>query len=137
MRAILVPVGGEPRTVELSDTDTLKDMQKYVGGRIESMPWVFDDAPSLYVNDEGKFTCQPNRAVYASESGVAWDGTAINVGDVLDIIFGDFICVGFDPETGDSRSVTDEEIECVKERFGGFDSIMSGIVEVLRIRNGR
>ena len=136
MKAILVPVCGNPRTIELSDTDTLKDMQKHVGGCIEPMSWVFDDEPSVYVNEEGKFTCRPNRAVYADGSDVAWDGTIINEGDLIDIIFGDFICVGFDPETGADRSVTDEEVERVMERFGSAESLASGFIEAVRIRNG-
>ncbi len=78
-------------------------MQRVVGGDIEPVPWVFDDEPAVYVNGEGKYTCEPNRALYASKEGERWDGTPIHEGDLLDIAYGPMLCVGFDPDTGESR----------------------------------
>ena len=137
MKAILVPVGAMPRTVEIDGS--LKSMQEAVGGNIELCSWVFNDQPTVYVNEEGKFTCEPNRAVYATEADegcVKWDGTKVKRGDLLEILFGDILCVGFDPETGEDRDVTDEEIRRVNERFGTVRSIDSGLIEVLRIQLG-
>lgn len=134
MKAILVPVGAMPRVIEV---DGLKDMQKAVGGCIEPCSWVFGDEPAVYVNEEGKFTCEPNRAIYATaadEGCVKWDGSTVHEGDVLDILFGDVVCVGFDPETGESRDVTDEEAARVMARFGTRWSIESGWAEALRTR---
>ena len=134
MKAILVPVGGFPRTAEI---DGLVDMQKAVGGNIELCSWVFGDAPTVYVNEEGKSTCEPNRAVYATEAdeGAAkWDGTTVKSGDLLDILYGDILCVGYDPETGEDRDVTDEEVARVRERFGTLRSLDSGWMEALTIQ---
>ena len=134
MNAILVPVGGMPRLVEI---DGLKDMQRAVGGNIELCSWVFDDQPTVYVNEEGKFTCEPNRAVYATEAdegAMKWDGSTVKSGDLLEILFGDILCVGYDPETGEDRDVTDEEIKRVRERFGTLRSIDSGWMEALTIK---
>ena len=134
MKAIIIPVGAMPRIIEV---DGLKDMQRAVGGNIELCSWVFNDQPTVYVNEEGKFTCEPNRAVYATEAEegcVKWDGTKIKRGDLLEILFGDILCVGFDPETGEDRDVTDEEWERVRERFGTLRSIDSGWMEALTIR---
>ena len=136
MKAMLVPCGEMPRIVEI---DGLEDMQKAVGGFIEPCPWVFSDKPSVYVNEEGKFTCPPNRAVYATEGdegNVRWDGSKVKRGDLLDVLYGDILCVGFDAETGEDRDITDEEVECVMRRFGTRRSIESGMLEVLCVQFG-
>lgn len=136
MKAIIIPVGAMPRTI---DIDGLKDIQRAVGGNIELCSWVFNDQPTVYVNEEGKFTCEPNRAVYATEADegcVRWDGTKVKRGDLLEILFGDILCIGYDPETGEDRDVTDEEIKRVQERFGTIRSIDSGLIEALRIQLG-
>ena len=41
---------------------------------------------------------------------------------------------GIDPETGEDRDVTDEEIKRVRERFGTLRSIDSGWMEALTIK---
>ena len=136
MKAILIPVGAMPRVIEI---DGLKDMQKAVGGNIELCSWVFNDRPTVYVNEEGKFTCEPNRAIYATEEDegcVKWDGTKVKRGELLEILFGDILCIGYDPETCEDRDVTDDEIARVNERFGNARSIDSGLIEVLRIQLG-
>lgn len=135
MKAVLIPVGEAPRIIE---ADGLHDLQRAVGGRIEACGWVFGDRPALYVNEEGKLACAPNRAIYATaldEGKTTWGGKVIREGDVLDILFGDVVAVGFDPETGEDRDVTDEEVARVMERFGA-GTIGSGLREVLRLRAG-
>lgn len=134
MKAVLVPVGEMPRVIEV---DGLKDLQSAVGGNIELCSWVFNDRPVVYVNEEGKFTCPPNRAVYATaedEGAIKWDGSTVKRGELLEILFGDFVCIGYDPETGEDRDVTEEEIMRVRERFESLRSIDSGLLEVLRIK---
>jgi len=64
MKAIPVPVGEMPKLIEIDGS--LKSMQKAVGGNVEPCSWVFNDEPVVYVNEEGKLTCEPNRAVYAT-----------------------------------------------------------------------
>ena len=135
-KAMLVPTGDMPRIVEV---ENYRDIQRYDGGNIEPCSWVFDDAPSVYVNEEGKFTCRPNRAIYATDKDagkVTWDGKKIKEGDLLDILFGDFVCVGFDEETGEDRDISEEEIQLVIERFGSYESIDSGVIETLKIQLG-
>ena len=91
----------------------------------------------MYVNEEGKFTCEPNRAVYATkadEGCIKWDGSKVKEGDFLEILFGDVLCVGYNPETGEDRDVTDEEIKRVRERVGTLRSIDSGWMEALTIK---
>ena len=39
MKAIIIPVGAMPRTIEV---EGLKDMQRAVGGNIELCSWVFN-----------------------------------------------------------------------------------------------
>ncbi len=134
MKAMLIPTGGYPREIEVCG---LKGLQEAVGGAIDACGWVFDDAPTLYVNDEGKLACPPNRAVYATEreaGAISWDGSTVREGDLLDIICGDFVAVGFDPEAGEDRDITEEEAARVAERFGTPESVMSGLAEALRIR---
>ena len=135
MKAMLVPVGGFPREIEVNG---LHDLQRAVNGCIEPCSWVFGDAPAVYVNEEGKFDgSEPNRAVYAAaadEGCVRWDGTTVHEGDLLEVIYGDFVCIGFDSETGEDRSISEEEIARVRERFGTLRSVDSGWIEALSIQ---
>ena len=137
MKALLIPVGEMPREIEINGYD---DLKKAVGGYIDAAGWIFDDYPTIYVNDEGKFSCSPNRAIYATEADagkVTWDGVEVKEGDLIDIIYGDFVAIGFDRQMGEDRDISDEEIERVMERFGTEQSIESGIIEALRIKMGR
>lgn len=137
-KAILIPVDGQPELVEYDGYDGLKEL---CGGLIDCMSWVFDDSPTIYVNDEGKLNgMMPNRAVLSDREGYGWDGGEIHKGDLLDVIFGPAVCVGFDSGTGDDKDITDEEIEKVMSRFGGVypknpEGQLSGIFTVLRMQN--
>ena len=138
MKAMLIPVAEMPRVIEIDNS--LKGLQDAVGGYIEPCSWVFDNKPAIYVNEEGKFTCSPNRAVYATaedEGAIRWDGSTIKRGDLLEILFGDIVCVGFNPDTDEERDITDEEIEAVMTRFGTDESIGSGLRETIKIINNR
>lgn len=46
---------------------TLRPLQALVGGNIEAFDIAFGETVSLYVNEEGLFTCPPNRAIFATE----------------------------------------------------------------------
>lgn len=131
MKALLIPVDDIPREIEIND---YKDIQKAVGGWIESCSWIFDEKPSIYINEEGKLNgSMPNRAIRSTQEGIDWYGNPIHVGDVVDIIFGDFVAIGFDPETGEDRDISDEEIQRVMERFGE-NTIGDGYIEALKIQ---
>ena len=135
MRAILVPVGEMPRTIEV---EGLRDLQRAVSGPIEACSWIFGDEPAVYVGEESKLGgFEPNRAIYATaadEGCARWDGTTVHEGDVLDIVYGDFVCIGFDGETGEDRDITEAEAARVMQRFGTAWSIESGWAEALRVR---
>ena len=57
----------------------------------------------------------------------------VEEGELYSIVFGDMVCVGFDPETGEDRDITDAEAERVMDRFGSDESIMSGGFELIRM----
>lgn len=135
MKALLIPVGEEPCEIEV---EGLADLQELVGGHIDAAGWVFDDSPALYVNDEGKVNGMlPNRAVYVTEKEDGcqkWDGSAWAEGEVLDILYGPIVAIGFDPRTGEDRDITPEEADRVRERFSGsIEAVNSGAIEYLKI----
>ena len=143
---MVVPVGREPepRTLESDENGSfLKALQGCVGGLIEPLPWLFDDAPAGYCNEEGALGAtflDANRAVYATKAMEdAWFlsqldfRTPVREGDLYAIVFGDMVFTGFDPETGESRDISPEECERVRERFGGAASIDSGASELLSL----
>lgn len=135
MKALLIPVGEEPREVEV---EGLADLQELVGGTIDAVGWVFDDSPTLYVNDEGKVNGMlPNRAVYVTEKEDGcqkWDGGTWAEGEVIDILFGPIVAIGFDPRTGEDRDITPEDAGRVRERFSGsVEADNSGAIEYLKI----
>ena len=81
-----------------------------------------------------------NRAIYADkameDAGILSQldfATPVREGDLFTIVFGDMVFCGFDPETGESRDITPEECERVRERFGGAESIASGANELLSL----
>lgn len=143
---MVVPVGREPepKTLE-SDEDGsfLKALQGCVSGLIEPLPWLFDDAPAGYCNEEGMLGAtllDANRAIYADkameDAGILGQldfATPVREGDLFTIVFGDMVFCGFDPETEESRDITPEECERVRERFGGAESIASGANELLSL----
>ena len=122
IRAMLIATGEPPREVTLlpdKNGSTLKPLQALVGGNIETFDIAFGEEVSLYVNEEGLFTCPPNRAIFATEE-MAKAGVA----------------VGFDPETGESRSLTDGETARVEGYFTVISEPGSGEKAVDAIRHG-
>lgn len=119
IRAMLIATGEPPREMTLlpdKNGSTLKPLQALVGGNIETFDIAFGEGVSLYVNEEGLFTCPPNRAIFATEE-MAKAGylsqldysKVVEMGDFYTVLNGDIVAVGFDPETGESRSLTDGE----------------------------
>ncbi len=147
LEAVIVPVGEKPypKTLEADENGSfLRALQECVGGNIEPMGYLFDDAPTVYCNEEGKLAgsgCRPNRAIYATKAmanaGYASPNDpsrAVKPNELFDIVFGDMVCVGFDAETGEDRDIMAEERGRVTDRFGSRESIESGELEALRIR---
>lgn len=146
IRAMLIATGEPPREVTLlpdKNGSTLKPLQALVGGNIETFDIAFGEEVSLYVNEEGLFTCPPNRAIFATEE-MAKAGylsqldysKVVEMGDFYTVLNGDIVAVGFDPETGESRSLTDGELSRVEGYFTVISEPGSGEKAVDAIRHG-
>lgn len=98
IRVLVVEPYSEPR-VEIIH-NRLSDKQHIVGGLIEYTYIEDDDKIAIICNEEGKNL-----------------GLPLNRDIGHDIIAGTFIIVG-DNDTGEDRSLTDDQIEHYKERFG-------------------
>ena len=89
------------------------------------------------------FTCPPNRAIFATEE-MAKAGylsqldysKVVEMGDFYTVLNGDIVAVGFDPETGESRSLTDGETARVEGYFTVISRPGSGAKAVDDIRHG-
>lgn len=79
----------------------------------------------MYVNDEGLYSCQPNRAFYATESMEhegyysAIDGKPVVSGLPSSLLFGNIVITGFNPET-----------EALDKSSESLDEMMEQKVEV-------
>lgn len=146
IRAMLIATGEPPREVTLlpdENGSTLRPLQALVGGNIEAFDIAFGETVSLYVNEEGLFTCPPNRAIFATEE-MAKAGylsqldysKVVEMGDFYTVLNGDIVAVGFDPETGESRSLTDGESARVEGYFTVISEPGSGEKAVDAIRHG-
>lgn len=146
IRAMLIATGEPPREVTLlpdKNGSTLRPLQALVGGNIEAFDIAFGETVSLYVNEEGLFTCPPNRAIFATEE-MAKAGylsqldysKVVEMGDFYTVLNGDIVAVGFDPETGESRSLTDGESARVEGYFTVISEPGSGEKAVDAIRHG-
>lgn len=146
LEVMVVPVGREPELKALESDESgsfLKALQGCVGGPIEPLSWLFDDAPAGYCNEEGALGAtflDANRAVYATkameDAGFLSQldfATPVREGDLYAIVFGDMVFCGLDPDTGESRDIAPEECERVRERFGSAGSIDSGASELLSL----
>lgn len=147
MKALLIPVFGEPREINLQEDENgsvLHALQKAVNGYIESFAPLFEDAPTLWINEEGAYICPANRAVYATASMEKAgyisqiDGcTVVEEGDLYTILFGDIIATGFDPETGASRDISSEEIRRVTDYFTTVSPAGTGTMELMKMQRYR
>lgn len=119
MKGMLIPTNGNPVEIDIEVDETgstLHDLQRLVGGNIEPFDVIFGEGISLYVNEEGLFTCPPNRAVYATK-GMEEAGylsmmdysSPVKEGELYSILCGDLVAVGFDFETGENRDLSADE----------------------------
>lgn len=119
----------------------LSALQAEVGGWIEPFDVLYGTEPSIYVNENFLFDgSQPNRAIYATaemeKAGYLSQFDYAHVakaGECYDIVNGTFVAVGLDPESGESRSVTDEEFQKVMATFGNVESLFSGRKEIFNV----
>lgn len=146
MRGLLIQTDREPVIIDIERDEhgsTLDALQKLVGGNIEVFSPLFGEGIDLYVNEDGLSTCPPNRAVYATkameEEGYLSQMDYSHVakeGELYTILFGDIMAVGFDPETGDNRDLTEGEVEQVNDYFTKVSPPGSGLMAALAIRQG-
>lgn len=146
MRGLLIRTDRKPVTIDIEKDEngsTLDSLQHLVGGNIEAFPVLFEEGIDLYVNEDGLTTCPPNRAIYATkameEEGYLSQMDYSHVakeGELYTVLHGDIVAVGFDPETGDSRGLTDDESEEVKRYFTEVSGPGSGLSEVLALLRG-
>lgn len=146
MRGLLIRTDREPVVIDIEQDEhgsTLHALQKEVGGNIEAFSPLFGEGIDLYVNEDGLSICPPNRAIYATkameEEGYLSQMDYSHVakeGELYTVLFGDIVAVGFDPETGENRSLTDEEVGEVSSYFTKASGPGSGLMEVLAIQQG-
>lgn len=61
---------------------------------------------------------------------------AVKEGELYTVLFGDLVAVGFDPETGEDRDLTDSEVQTVSDYFTKVSAPGSGFREVFAIQSG-
>lgn len=121
-----------PITIKEQDGQaSLKDLQKHVGGYIEPFNPLFENI-TLYVNEDGRSQCEPNRLITATQH--AAEILHVEPGTPLAVLYGDIIAIGFDPETGECRDLTDSEAQQVKEYFHTTAKPGSGMLVTLARR---
>jgi hypothetical protein len=88
--ALLIPADDTQPVRRITVADNgLEDLQAAVGGRIEALPYYADDTITTYVNEEGKFGCEPNtRATQLLGPGLL----------AGDYVASDLVVCGFDPD---------------------------------------
>lgn len=138
MKGILIKTDELPREVDIKldgEGSALRSLQALVGGNIDAFDVVFGDGVSLYINDEGLFTCPANRAIIANEH-MEREGFlsqldyshAVKKGDIYTVLHGDIVAVGFDSETGEDRDLTVDEMRVVKDYFTDVSRPGSGFI---------
>lgn len=144
IQAVLVPVGFDPVAIEI---DGARDIMSHVGGTIdEASGYLPPDALpfnlSMYVNDKGLYSCQPNRAFYATESMEhegyysAIDGKPVVSGLPSSLLFGNIVITGFNPETGEDKSLSVGEMMDAMNYFQRDSPRGSGREVALVVQNG-
>lgn len=144
IQAVLVPVGFDPVAIEINGS---QDIMSHVGGIIdEASGYLPPDALpfnlSMYVNDEGLYSCQPNRAFYATESMEhegyysAIDGKSVVSGLPSSLLFGNIVITGFNPETGEDKSLSAGEMMDAMNYFQRDSPRGSGREVALIVQNG-
>lgn len=104
LKGLLICPGASPKRITIKND--LETLQKAVGGYIETI-YPFVDYICIICNEEGKLLGLPlNRAIRTEE------------GNVLDIIAGNFLVVGYDE--CDFVSLSDEQADKYEKLFLHF-----------------
>lgn len=113
MRAMLIPVGGYPREIDVESYD---DIESILGGKIVSLGHLFMDEPRLYAIAGAEKSCTANRLINGQ------------------LVYGNALAIGFDPFEGELCDLTNAEVKWIKCELGTPASVMSGKLEALRLR---
>lgn len=141
MKAALIPINEKPRIIDIEADENgsyLKALQGLVHGLIEPFGVLYDDAPLLWVNEEGLFTQEPNRAIYANKrmEDLGYlsqiNGKPVKAGDLYSVLFGDIVAVSYDEEQN-PRDITESEF---KQLCKDFKHTSSGFWAVAVIKAG-
>lgn len=109
IRAIVIEPMKKPEIRDIENT--LQAKQAIVDGYIENV----DIGPdvSCYCNEEGKLNgLKPNRGLRADG-----DERPTKNGELYEIICGTMLICGYDPDTGEDLSLTDEQTERYRTLF--------------------
>ena len=123
-RALVVDYDGI-REIEVNDID---DMQEAVNGGIELFGVPLIDGVDLYIDDEGMFSQDANRAIVASkameDAGYlrqirlrGHEGEVVKYGEYYTSLHGPILAVGLEDELGEITPLSDEQVEAVLEAF--------------------
>lgn len=104
MKILYIRINEEPKVIETENT--LEAMQELVDGHIEMICPFSDPDIALICNEEGKFTCAPNRPLKVD-------------GRVIDVIHGDFFLCAAPIDSEDFESLSDLQIELLFNVFKG------------------
>ena len=144
IQAVLVPVGFDPVAIEIGSG---QDIMNHVGGFFDQAsgnlpPDALPFNLSMYVNDEGLYTSQPNRAFFATERMVQEgylspvDGKPVVDGLPTSVLYGNIVVTGFNPATGEDVSLSDGEMMDVMNYFQRESPRGSGREFALIVQNG-
>lgn len=131
MKALLISYRQVRRIDLMEDGNgniSLQDLQHRVGGYIEPFNLLFENV-TLYVNEEGMRMCEPNRLIVATQYMA--DNLRIEPLSPVTILYGNIIAVGRDPDTGDDRSLTEQEEQLVRGYFHELAKPGSGVAAAL------
>ena len=131
IKGVIVPVNGAAEPCEVQSS--LRGLQAAVGGNIEAYDGLFGDDMTIYVNDMGKLTQTPNRAVYAR----ADDPYGNDEGELVEVLYGPVVVVGFNWETGESIGLTERQVDEVVSYFTDTSMPGSGAVEAAKLMLGK
>ena len=103
MKVLVIEPGKQPVVKEIGNT--LKDMQRMVGGYIQAYyPWM--DEVAIICNDEGKIMGLPlNRSIFGEH------------GELVDIIAGTFFICGAPMDSGKLTDLPEDLIEHYTRMF--------------------
>lgn len=131
MKALLISYRQVRRIDLMEDGNgniSLQDLQHRVGGYIEPFNLLFENV-TLYVNEDGMRMCEPNRLIVATQYMA--DNLRIEPLTPVAILYGNIIAVGRDQDTGDDRSLTEQEEQLVRGYFHELAKPGSGVAAAL------